>query len=134
MNAEELAAQGKPFPAYNPNDAPAIYAALAALIANVDPPRVDVSRIWDGRLWVRGSCQSHAGEIIGYHVWYCCRRLGRAVPVNEWSSLGAVGVGSPLQYDAPWETFSCVPNEPYPFGQIDGWRAAYDAAYAALVP
>jgi hypothetical protein len=118
------------YPGYNPNDAPAIYAVLTALIADVDPPRADVARVDGGRLFLRGKCWADAGEHTGYHIWYCCFRLGRTVPVRELGPFGSlVGFG-----EAPAESFSCLPGPPQyrPGGALDGWREAYDTAYAAL--
>lgn len=120
------------YPAYNANDAPALYAVLAALLANTEPPpRADVVRIPDGRLFQRGKCHTDLGEHTGYHVWYCCVRLGRTVPVHDRSATG--GVGS-ADYDAPWDQFSCIPGDPQyrPGGASDRWRDLYDDAYAAL--
>lgn len=135
------------FPAYNPYDADAIHTVLASLVASTTPPRVDVTRghsKWldrlpytAGRLCIRGKCRAGVGDITGFHVWYCCARYGRAVPVREWSE--SVGVGSPVLYDAPFREFSCSAgaaggtNPPYGLNSAgDGWRAAYDAALAAL--
>jgi hypothetical protein len=88
------------YPIYNPNDAPAIHTVLATLILGGDPPRVDVTRVhdpgngkrpwldrppYDGRLFVRGKCRAGVGDTTGFHVWYCCARYGRTIPVREWA-------------------------------------------------
>jgi len=141
------------FPIYNPNDAPAITAVLATLLAGGVPPRVDVSRVHDtdgseepwldrepypgGRLLIRGKCRAGVGETTGHISWYCCARFGRAVPVREY--LEAWGVGPTQDYDASFREFSCSSgtaggaNSPYDLNTPgDGWRQAYDDAYAAL--
>lgn len=121
-----------PHPGANANDAPAIASVLAALVANASPPRVEVARSQDGRLCVRGRPGARVGEITGYHVWYCCARYGRAVPVREWPTSSG-SVGTPKLYDAPFTEFSCLANPPWnPNGPSDGWREIYDAALAAL--
>lgn len=135
------------FPHYNPNDLPAISSVLALLLASAEPPRVDVSRgrsKWldrppypGGRLFIRGRCSARAGDITGYHVWYCCARFGRTVPVREWDI--SVGSGTPSLYDAPFTEFTCSSgpaggtNPPHDLNSAgDGWRDAYDTALAAL--
>lgn len=135
------------FPAFNPNDAAAISGLLATLLAGGVPPRVDVSRChskWlerepypGGRLFIRGKCRAGVGETTGYHVWYCCARYGRTVPVREYEEVW--GVGPTQLYEAPFREFSCSSgaaggaNPPYDLGSAgDGWRAAYDTALAAL--
>lgn len=125
------------------NDAAAMTTVLALLIANAATPRVDVSRVhseWldrppypDGRLLIRGSTRSGPGGTppSGFVTWYCCARYGRAIPVREWAY--SVGEGAPVLYDASYDQFSCVVNPPYALNSGgDGWRAAYDAALAAL--
>ena len=124
------------------NDAAAISAVLATVLAGGEPPRVDVSRVnseWlnrppyvAGRLLIRGSTRSEAGGVpSGFVTWYVCLRRNRVVPVSEWAY--SVGEGMPVLYDAPADMFSCVTNPPYASGSSgDGWAAAYDAALAAL--
>lgn len=135
------------YPGFNANDEPAIYAVLAALLANPDPPRAVVDRVDLGpsgmpyaevassfgyRLGLRGTPHTDVGQHTGYHVWYCCVRLNRTVPVHERSFFG----GGSADYEAPWEQFSCIAGDPQyrPGGTLDRWRDLYDAAYAALVP
>lgn len=139
------------FPAFNPHDAAAITSVLASLLANEEPPRIDVSRghdsaatkhkkpfldrpPYDGRLCIQGRCWTRDGTPTGYHVAYVCSRFGRVtVPVNEWPDGWLVG--SPLQYDAPIDEvlFAPLPPSPYDVGSDgDGWREAYDTALAAL--
>lgn len=127
------------FPIFNPNDAPAISAVLALLLAGEEPPRVDVTRVhskWldrdpytGGRLWIRGACRAGPGQITGHHVWYTCARYGRAIPVREEN----ITTGEVTFYDAPFDEFSCVANPPHDLNSLgDGWREAYDAALATL--
>jgi hypothetical protein len=126
-----------------PNDAAAISAVLATLIAGGEPPRIDVGRghsEWldrppypNGRLLIRGSTRSGAGGTppSAFVVWYCCARYGRAIPVAEWAY--SVGEGTPVLYNASYDQFSCLGNPPYNLNSMgDGWRQAYDDAYAAL--
>lgn len=136
------------FPAYNPNDTAAISAVLASLVANEEPPRVDVSCVQDsdgreeawlnrppypnGRLLIRGKCRAGIGEVTGFHVAYCCARFGRQVPVAIWALT--VGEGTPELRDAPFDEFSCInPNPPHSINSDgDGWREIFDTALAAL--
>lgn len=115
-----------PYPGYNPNDAPAISAVLEALVAGEDPPRVNVARVGE-RLLPSGTPGARVGEITGYHVWYCCARYGRAIPVHV-TATGEL-------FEAPFDAFSCLANPPWnPNNSSDGWRETYNAALAALVP
>lgn len=127
-----------------PDDALAITAVLEMLLANEEPPRVDVTRVrsdWlnrppypNGRLLVRGGTRSGpGGEPSGFVVWYCCARYGRPVPVREWAM--SVGEGTPILRDAPYDELSCLGNPPWrPNDSQDGWRETYDTALAALTP
>lgn len=93
----------QPYPAIY-DDVP-IRSVLATLIAGGEPPRVKALRVHSdfldrppypqGRLFLPNakSARRPGHPPTDAHIWYCCARYGRAVPVAEYAD--SVNVGTP---------------------------------------